>query len=213
MKKKKPCKLILGGDPGKDGGLVVINAKTSKIVDMCLFPRIKKEVDWDYVDSWLKKYSKRIVCGFIEKPNTGGGFAGRTQSIGLGDAIATLRTFMHSNSISFMMVPPSRWQKIMFTGVSVLENPKKETKEEKEKRKKAKKNKPAPKVKDNKSMALVAAKRLFPKTNFVPEGRRKEHDGWVDSALIALWGSWQINTKQDFKLEEKKKTKKGKGKK
>lgn len=202
MKKvKKPCKLILGGDPGKEGGLVVISAKTGKLIDKIKPPRLKKEVDWHSVDAWVKKYAKRIAYAFLEKPNTGGGFAGRTQSIGLGDSIATLRTMMFSNDLRVVMVPPGTWQKVMFTGVPILSNPKKETKEEKDKRKALKKKKPAPKVKDNKTMALVAANRLFPKTNFVPEGSRKPHDGWVDAALIALWGAWQVSIKIDLKIE------------
>ena len=202
--KKKPCKLILGGDPGKDGGLVVINSKTGKIVNMIKPPRLKKEVDWHSVDAWVKKYSKRIIHAFVEKPNTGGGFAGRTQSIGLGDSIATLRQMMFSHNLRLTMMPPGTWQKIMFIGVPILSAPKPETKEQKAKRKAAKKPKPAPKVKDNKTMALVAANRLFPKVSFVPEGSRKPHDGWVDAALIALWGAWQINIKTDLKLETNK---------
>jgi hypothetical protein len=208
--KLKKSKLILGGDPGKDGGLVVISAKTGKLIDKIKPPRLKKEVDWHAVDSWVKKYAKRISYAFIEKPNTGGGFAGRTQSISLGESIATLRQMMESNNIRLMMVPPGTWQKVMFVGVSVLSNPKRETKEEKEKRKAAKKPKPAPKVKDNKTMALIAANRLFPKVSFVPEGSKKAHDGWVDAALVALWGAWQVAIKEDLKLEEPKKVKKGK---
>tara|TARA_R110000803_G_scaffold191584_1_gene254274 strand:- start:164 stop:814 length:651 start_codon:yes stop_codon:yes gene_type:complete len=212
-KKKKLCKLILGGDPGKDGGLVVINAKTGKLVDMKKPPRLKKEVDWHSVDAWVKKYRKRIQYAFIEKPNTGGGFAGRTQSISLGESIATLRQMMESNDIRLMMVPPGTWQKVMFVGVPILSSPKAETKEQKEKRKAAKKPKPAPKVKDNKTMALVAATRLFPKVSFVPEGSKKPHDGFVDAALVAMWGAWQVCIKADLKLEEPKKNKKKKGKK
>lgn len=208
--KKKLCKLILGGDPGKDGGLVVISAKTGKLIDMIKPPRLKKEVDWHSVDAWVKKYAKRISYAFLEKPNTGGGFAGRTQSIGLGDSIATLRTMMFSNDLRVIMVPPGTWQKVMFIGVPILSAPRPETKEQKEKRKAAKKPKPAPKVKDNKTMALVAANRLFPKVSFVPEGSKKPHDGWVDAALVAMWGAWQVAIKADLKLEteEKKKGKK-----
>lgn len=208
--KKKPSKLILGGDPGKDGGLVVISEKTGNIVDMCRFPRIKKEVDWHSVDAWVKKYKKRISYAFIEKPNTGGGFAGRTQSIGLGDSIATLRTMIFSNDIKLVMVPPATWQKVMFIGVPVMDAPRPETKEQKAKRMKAKKPKPAPKAKDNKAMALCAAIRLFPKVSFIPEGCKKEHDGWVDASLVALWGCWQVSKQMDLKLETPTKNKKGK---
>lgn len=213
--KKKLCKLILGGDPGKDGGLVVINAKTGKLIDMIKPKKIKgkKEVDWHEVDAFVKKYRKRITYAFIEKPNTGGGRAGRTQSIGLGDSIGTLRTMMFCNDLRVVMPTPANWQKVMFVGVPILDSPKKETKEEKEKRKAAKKPKPAPKVKDNKAMALVAANRLFPKVSFVPEGAKNPHDGWVDAALIAMWGAWQVAIKMDLKLEVDKTIKKKKGKK
>jgi hypothetical protein len=208
MKKIKPTKyLILGGDPGKDGGLVLISVKTGKIVDKCKFPKMKKEVDYHFVDAWVKKYKKRIIHAFLEKPNSGGGFQGRTQAISLGESIQALKQIAMSNDLRLTMVPPGTWQKMMFIGVPILSAPKPETSEQKAKRKAAKKPKPAPKVKDNKTMARVAANRLFPKESFIPEGSKKPHDGWIDAALLALWGMWQINTKQDLKLEDTKKKK------
>lgn len=179
-KKVKRVKLILGCDPGKDGALVLL--KRGRIFKTFRVPRIKKEVDWHEVDKFIKRYAYRVEHAFLEKPHTGGVFAGRTQSLMLGDAIGTFRTMLVSNNIRFTMVPPQTWQKVMFMGVPMLEVSKKGTGKKK-----------VVKAKDNKAMALVAAKRLFPGETFVSEGSRKPHDGLVDAALVALFGHWQIN--------------------
>jgi len=198
--KKKLCKLICGADPGKDGALVFINAETGKIVRKVRVPKLEgkkktTEPDWHQLDDVLKKYKKRIVHVFLEKPNTGGAFSGRTQSLELGKSIGTFKTMLISNELRFTMLAPTKWQKVMFEGIPIIQHPKKETEEEKAKRKKKNKKKPVPKVKDSKAMALEASKRLFPKHNFIPEGCRVPFDGWIDAALIALHGLWQINGK------------------
>lgn len=64
--------------------------------------------------------------------------------------------------VPYTLVPPKTWQKPMFIGTATDIPPKKR--------------------------ALVAARRLFPKEHFVPNGCRVPHDGLVDAALIALWG-------------------------
>lgn len=192
--------MIVGCDPGKDGAVVLLNAETQKVVKMFRVPKLEghkktTEPDWGEFDNIFKKYMKRIDHVFCEKPTTGGAFAGRTQSMEFGGAIKAFEQTLKCNGIRFTMVPPSKWQKEMFEGIPIVSHPKKETKEEKEKRKKLKKNKPAPKVKDNKAMALEATRRLFPKTTFIPEGCRVAFDGWTDAALIGLYGIWKINGK------------------
>ena len=198
---KKKAKLVVGADPGNDGAIVFINVETQKIVKKVRVPKLKgkrktKEPDWHELDDVFKKYKKRIVHVFLEKPNTGGAFAGRTQSIRLGEAIGTFKTLLIANELRFTMVSPTTWQKVMFMGIPIIAHPKSETKEQKAKRKKAKRKKPAPKVKDNKAMAMEAAKRLFPKHNFIPEGSKVIFDGWIDASLIGLYGLWQINGKE-----------------
>jgi len=195
-KKKKLVKLVAGLDPGKDGALVLL--KKGQIFKMFVVPKLEgnrktSEPDWHKFDDIFKEYKDRIEHVFLEKPNTGGAFAGRTQSLKLGESLGIFKTMLIANELRFTMLAPTSWQKVMFQGVSVIEHAKAESKEEKEKRTKGKKKKPAPKVKDNKAMALEASKRLFPKVSFVPEGSRKPHDGLVDAALIALYGHWQIN--------------------
>lgn len=213
--KKVKKRLVLGADPGKDGAVALLYKSSGKLFKMYKTERVNKAVDWQALDSFIKKYADRIEHAFLEKPNTGGGFAGRTQSIGLGDSIATFRTMIMSNGLRLTMVPPGTWQKVMFQGIEIMSNPKKETKEEKAKRKAAKKPKPAPKIKDNKAMAYIAATRLFPGAPFIPDGCRKAHDGLVDACLVGLWGLWQTTLQMDLKLEEDKpnKKKKVKGKK
>jgi len=210
--KKKKSKLILGADPGKGGAIVLIKKDTGKIFKMFSVPKIKghkksTEPDWHEFDDIIKKYRKRIEHAFLEKPTSGGAFAGRTQSLKLGDAIGTFRTLLIANEIRFTVLAPTKWQNVMFQGIPVIAHPKKETKEEKEKRKKLKRKKPAPKVKDNKAMSIEAAKRLFPKVNFIPEGCRTPFDGWTDAALIALYGLWQIGVHGLLKINGKVKKK------
>lgn len=203
-KVKKKRRLILGADPGKDGAIALLYKSNGKLFKMYKTERVNKSVDWVALDSFIKKYADRIDHAFLEKPNSGGGFSGRTQSIGLGDSIGTFRTMLLSNQLRLTMVPPGTWQKVCFQGIEVMTSPKKETKEEKASRKALKKKKPAPKVKDNKAMAYIAATRLFPGANFVPDGSRKPFDGWVDACLVALWGLWQTHLAMDLKLEDVK---------
>ena len=197
-KKKKLSRLVVGCDPGKEGAIVLLNKKTQKIVKMFKVPVIvghkkTKEPDWHAFDDIFKKYKDRIDHVFCEKPSTGGAFAGRTQSMKLGGAIKCFEQTMIANELRYTMWSPTKWQNTMFEGIPIIQHPKKETKEQKEKRKKAKKKRPAPKVKDNKAMSLEAAKRLFPKVSFIPEGGRTPFDGWTDAALIGLRGIWHIN--------------------
>lgn len=67
--------------------------------------------------------------------------------------------------IPYTKIAPKIWQKEMWQGVPLIKNSNKKT--------------------DTKGMSLIAARRLFPKENFLASSRCKvPHDGIVDAMLI-----------------------------
>jgi hypothetical protein len=73
-------------------------------------------------------------------------------------------------SIPFIKVPPKQWQKEMFVGVAEIK-------------------KSGKKTRDTKAMALIAAKRLFPKLKLTFGSVAKvPHDGLVDALLMSQYG-------------------------
>ncbi len=68
-------------------------------------------------------------------------------------------------SVPYELVPPTKWQKVMHAGCT---------------------------GKTAKEKSKNAARRLFPKENFVPKGSVKLHDGLIDALLIAEYGRRQV---------------------
>lgn len=193
MIKKKKSKLILGIDPGKSGGLVLLSAKTGKIVKKKVMPLVGKELlDTDAIDSFVKKYAHRIEHVFMEKV-AAMPFQGVVSMFSFGVVFGVLQGVVVGNSLPHTLVMPKAWQQRMFLGVPHVSKSAQKGKGKKKQ-----------KVNDNKAMALIAAKRLFPKTSFIPAGCRKEHDGLVDAALIALWGYWQLKGNRDATKSKRK---------
>lgn len=180
-KKKKLSKLTLGIDPGKKGAIVLL--KKGKMFKQYQMPLIGgKVVDIHTLDSIFKKYGERIEHAWIEKvaamPRQG-----VVSMFSFGVDYGILQGLLAGNRIPFTLIRPQEWQREMFKGVSVIKKTKK-----KQGKNKTKKN---VKVLDNKSMALIAAKRLFPDQTFIPKGKRVPQDGLVDASLIALNGYWK----------------------
>jgi len=81
---------------------------------------------------------------------------------GLGRNFGILETLISELGIPVTYVSPAKWQKVMWEGVPKQDKPK--------------------------NTSLIAAKRLFPKNDFLPSPRHKvPHDGIVDSLLIAAY--------------------------
>lgn len=189
----------VGIDPGLyNGGIALL--KNGKLIKKWILPHIKKkEIDKKEFKKILKKLVKKEPTVFVEQVHALYGVsAAATASFmkAFGEIISAIEIL----DLRRIEVKPKPWQDVMFQGVPELR--KALTKAEKGKGKKQGK-------KDTKAMALIASNRLFPKTNFIPEGCRVPNDGLVDAALIGLYGYWSLIGKVD---DEKKVKKSGKRK-
>jgi hypothetical protein len=103
----------------------------------------------------------QAVTAYLEKPQSMPG--NRAQAmLTYGQGFGAVEGILCALQMRYIEVHPRTWTKEMHQGVD----------------KKLK----------SKDKSLVAAARLFPGVNFVQEGCKKPHDGFIDAALIALYG-------------------------
>jgi len=155
--------MILGIDPGKKGGLVVLDS-AGKLSQKHAMPMIGKEVDFTRLGDLFKNWARpgRIDHAFMEKVGTNPIFS-RAASFEFGRMVGVLEATLAYGGIPTTQVPPKVWQKAVHAGVT--------------------------KEKDPKKRSLIAADRLFPGADFRASlSCRKPHDGIVDAALIAEYG-------------------------
>ena len=169
-------KTYIGIDPGLQGGIAIITGDKINIFKMPLIA--KGEIDIENIFHILSAYdevNKVHVC--IEDVHSiFGASAGSNFTFGFG--CGQLDAVIKCCSLPFTKVPPKIWQKEMWSGVKpvLITTGKKD-----------KKGMPKYKI-DTKATSLIAAKRLFPKINFLPTERcTKEHDGMIDAILIAQY--------------------------
>lgn len=175
---KKKSKLILGIDPGLKGAMALISAKTGKSILIIKMPNIQgSEFDFHAADIFMKKYAHRIVHVYMEKVQAMP-LQGVSSMFKFGLVFGALQGLIAGNGLRYTLITPQTWQKDIFQGVPRMFKPAKK--------------KGGKKDNDPKAMALIAAKRLLPATNFVPKGCRVANDGWVDAALIGHWGYKQL---------------------
>ena len=184
---------VVGIDPGLyNGGIVLL--KNGKVKKKWVLPHIKKkEINKKEFKKILKKLAKKEPTVYIEQVHAlynVSAAATATFMKAFGEIVCAVEVL----ELRRIEVKPRDWQKKMFKGVPELI--KALTKKEKYAGKKKGKR-------DTKAMALIASNRLFPKTNFIPEGCRVPNDGWIDAALIGLFGYWSLIRKES----KKKKTK------
>ncbi len=172
---QKRFKQYVGIDIGKDGAIVVLNTKNNEVISVNTFvtPLIGRELDFKAFKDLLLNYSNPfVVCEDLHAIFNSS--AANTFTFG-GMCYATEMACV-CLEIPYVKVQAKLWQKIMFEGVKEIRKP-------------GTKNKKGIDVKgkvDTKAMALIAAKRLFPKENFLPTPKsRTPHDGIVDAILMA----------------------------
>lgn len=180
-------KIRLGFDPGAKGGVVALYE--SGEIKMHRTPLVKKEID-------INKF-KNIIMDLLGDIDNNGNWlndlqvivedvhsifgAGAKSNFQFGRALGILEGIISALDIPYIKVAPKKWQSICFEGVPTIKKPGK-----------PKLNKTTNQLEpsystDTKAMALIAAKRIFPNTSFIPAGCRVENDGLVDAALIAYY--------------------------
>jgi hypothetical protein len=183
-------KIRIGCDPGKNGGIVALT-ESGKLI-MYKTPLVNKEIDINKFKNIIVSIAgdlsdngnwKDDVLVVIEDVHSIFG-AGAKSNFQFGRALGILEGIVSSLDIPFIKIQPKKWQEICFAGVSVTYKSGGKMKINKKTGKEELKQQV-----DTKAMALQAAKRFFPNTSFKATDRsEKDHDGIVDSVLLAKFG-------------------------
>lgn len=158
---KKPS-VVLGIDPGKNGGLVVLSKKHG-IMSLNVMPLVGREINTQELSEIIKKarFDFKADCAVIEQVHSMPG-QGLVSTFSFGKGFGLLIGQITMLGMPLYFVRPQQWQK----GFHDKTN-----------------------SKTPKDRSLDAAKLLWPSEDFLPTSRHKvAHDGLVDAALIAQWG-------------------------
>ena len=156
----------IGIDIGKQGAYYILGEDGSEI-DRGPIPMIKKEIDWHAWNVLMEPYDMFNGMVVFEKIGVIFGSSKKT-AFSMGYQAGAIEMCCIANNLIYTMVPPKKWQAAMFEGQTKIYKTGSKTKI------------------DTKAMALVAAKRLFPKTNLLMTDKSSvPHDGLVDALLMA----------------------------
>lgn len=150
-------------DPGLKGGLVLI--ESSQIIAAIAMPTLAsgKVMDNETIAKWIHKQKPDRV--YLEKVQAMFR-ASASSTFSFGRNLGAIQGILSALQIPYLQVHPKTWQKLCHDGVE--------------------------KKFDPKHRSAVAAARLFPGFDFtMGDGRKIYHDGVVDAALIAYYGSQQ----------------------
>lgn len=182
---------VLGADPGKHGGVVLVDINNFN--NQKHFPTKVKNgrVDVEFAYAQLEPFKNNIVFAVKEQIHAiFGSSATSTFEFGAADgALETLLTLLSFNSSAkfpVYTVQPKVWQNTAWKGVDIVKGDPIMDKSS-NKQKVNKKGELRFKT-DTKATSFNAAHMLFPNVSFIPPRCRNEHDGLIDAALIAYWG-------------------------
>lgn len=179
--------LIIGIDPGKDGGIVVL--KDGDVTHAHPMPMIsynfyvtkkkkmieRKKIDCIRLHEIIAQYeADEVWVEDIVNVDVGGGW----NAFNIGRGVGRIEGALESQGLELNYVRPSDWTRIIWKEKDIIWKHVTD-KNGKEKRKK-----------DTKATSLNAYKRLFKdqESFLLPGNKRKPHDGIVDAALIAFYG-------------------------
>ena len=161
-------KTYIGIDIGLKGAIVVQSDKIPTGYDCFKMPIIGNQIDIDSLYAILKVYKDTDVHVIFEKLGVIFG-SSKATAFSMGYQLGILEAICVSLNLRYSMVSAKVWQKVMFEGVSEIKKSGKTSR-------------------DTKGMALIAAKRLFPKIPLSFKEGLKPHDGLVDALLISEYG-------------------------
>jgi crossover junction endodeoxyribonuclease RuvC len=161
-------KLIIGIDPGKEGGIAILHPHCDPQV--WPMPLIGDGIDGAAIRSLVigaVASSTSVTIG-IEKVGAMPG-QGVTSMFSFGFGCGIIEGVVQACGWPYVKIQPQAWQKVALEGVSPIY-----------------KSVKGQQQKDSKAMAEVAARRLFPDVNLLATERSKvSHKGIVDALLIA----------------------------
>jgi hypothetical protein len=181
-------KYVLGADPGKHGGIVLLSTTFNPISissdDIIQYPvKVTDEGYLDIIGIWnfLEPYRDQIVLCVQEQVHAlFGATANSTFEFGdvNGMLYATLKLMLNSScnkdTAKLITVSPKIWQKASWKPEHIVFEPQKPNTTRKKK--------------NTKATSTNAAASIFPGVSFIPKRCRAVHDGLVDAALIAYYG-------------------------
>ena len=158
-------KIFIGVDPGKSGGIAIINVFTNEIF---VTPMILsgKDVDAKAIADWITsntyKYEHPITC--IEKVHAMPG-QGVTSMFKFGFVTGVMHGIIRTLGIPLHLVTPQAWKKEILAGT--------------------------PK---DKEAAIDFCRRIYPQVNLLATERsRKPHSGIADALCIARYAKEKYN--------------------
>ncbi len=153
----------IGIDPGKKGGIVILDNKQHVIHKhiMPVLGKTKKEYDVKAIFDILGPYAGVATC-YLERAQPQGN-NGPKQAFTTGYGYGVLQGVLTALEIPFHIVAPRTWQKKVFEGLN---------------------------SDDTKLASALFCKRKWPEENWVATERSvKIHDGLTDGACIAYYGA------------------------
>ena len=156
----------IGIDIGKKGAIYILNEDGTEDWRAPM-PMIKDKVDWHGVSDMLEPYEGFNGMAVFEKLGVIFGSSKKT-AFSMGEQYGAIRQACVCHAVRYTEVPAKTWQAEIFQGQEKIYKSGSKTKI------------------DTKAMALVAAKRLFPKVNLMMTSKSTvPHDGLVDALLMA----------------------------
>lgn len=158
-------------DPGATGGIAVFDGQY--LSSLHTIPRVKDKLDYGALATLLTKLINDDTIVVLEEVHSVFGSSAKS-NFSFGHINGVLLGIVLSTQCPYVLVQPKEWQKGIWTNQDKVYKAGK-----------------AKQTTDTKATSLLAAKRLFPKTDFRATSKSKiAHDGLVDAALI---GKWYIN--------------------
>lgn len=165
--------IIYGIDPGKLGGIAVLEGPSARVYKMPLVtsPKGRDEYDLPQLVHLLQAHGQvGDVTVFLERGQPlppklmgqGAGGSGSIANYNRGYGRGLFEGILVTLQIPYQLVAPISWQRVMLEGTP---------------------------GQDTKQRSVIAAQRLFPAVSLLPTVRsRKPSDGLSDALLIAAYG-------------------------
>ncbi len=168
-------KYVMGVDPGKNGGFVLVPLDPSGKQIFIPVPMNGLEVLTDKLIASLKEVAPNVVACVMEDVHSIFGASAKS-NFQFGWINGVMETCLVAAGIPFTKMQPKAWQKQAWKCVDILRVVTAKGSAPGESRAKT----------DTKGTSLAAARKLFPSETFLATSRSKvPHDGWVDACLLA----------------------------
>lgn len=164
--------MIIGIDPGAQGGICLLGLDDGiDLYRMPLFEEVingkkVKHISVNKLEKILSPHVRWCQGIYVEDVHSIYGTSAAS-NFKMGYNLGMLHSLLDRLFGEYFLIRPKQWQKVWVESDKVY--------------------RPNKRI-DTKATSLNAAKRLFPKETFIPDGCRSPHDGVVDATLIAYNG-------------------------